>query len=165
MGSRCRLRPAPRSRITLPPRPAPSRELRGQRAPAAGQDLRAADHTPLSRRSRRFAGLRPKAVPRGPLHLVINSTGLKLCGQDEWDEEKHGRTCRSWREVHVAVNVKTNEIGACMLTGIDVEDAGQVPALLGQVDGAIAAPYRRTARTTRCTRPTQATSPIWRSTS
>jgi hypothetical protein len=50
-----------------------------------GQELRVPDHTTLSRRSRGFAGRRPKAVPHGPMHLVIDSTGLKLFGQGEWD--------------------------------------------------------------------------------
>ena len=45
----------------------------------------------MSRRSRGFAGRRPKVIPHGPLHLVIDSTGLKLFGQGEWDAEKHGR--------------------------------------------------------------------------
>src|SRR4051794_21133033 len=60
-----------------------------------GQTLRAPDHPPWGRRSRSFAGRQPKVVPHGPLHLVIDSTGLKLFGQGEWDEEKHGRARRS----------------------------------------------------------------------
>src|SRR3712207_1215345 len=60
-----------------------------------GQDLRVPDHTTLSRRGRGFAGRRPKIVPQGPMHLVIDSTGVKLFGRGEWDEERHGRTRRS----------------------------------------------------------------------
>ena len=71
-----------------------------------------------------FAGRRPQVIPHGPLHLVIDSTGLKLFGQGEWDEEKHGRVPRSWRKLHLADNA--------------ADDAGQVPALLGQIEGEIA---------------------------
>ena len=67
-----------------------------------GQELRVPDHTTLSRRSRGFAGRQPKVVPHGPMHLVIDSTGLKLFGQGEWDEEKHGRARRFWRKLHIA---------------------------------------------------------------
>ena len=67
-----------------------------------GRELRVPDHTTLSRRSRGFAGRRPKAVPHGPMHLVVDSTGLKLFGRGEWDEEKHGRARRSWRKLHTA---------------------------------------------------------------
>jgi hypothetical protein len=69
-----------------------------------GQALRVPDHTTLSRRSRSFAGRQPRMVPNGPLHLVIDSTGLKLFGQGEWDREKHGRTRRSWRKLHLALD-------------------------------------------------------------
>jgi hypothetical protein len=103
-----------------------------------GQELRVPDHTTLSRRSRGFAGRRPKVIPHGPLHLVIDSTGLKLFGQGEWDEEKHGRAPRSWRKLHLAVETDTGEIVACMLTDNAANDAGQVPALLGQIEGEIA---------------------------
>src|SRR4051812_13680086 len=41
-----------------------------------GQELRVPDHTTLSRRSRGFAGRQPKVIPRGPMHLVVDSTGL-----------------------------------------------------------------------------------------
>src|SRR3712207_4083924 len=71
-----------------------------------GQALRVPDHTTLSRRSRGFAGRRPRVVPHGPTHLVIDSTGLKLFGQGEWDEEKHGRARRSWRSLYEGFCVK-----------------------------------------------------------
>ena len=103
-----------------------------------GQELRVPDHTTLSRRSRGFAGRRPKAIPHGPMHLVIDSTGLKLFGQGEWDAEKHGRARRSWRKLHLAVDADTGEIVACVLTDNGADDAGEVPALLGQVEGEIA---------------------------
>src|ERR671933_1164228 len=103
-----------------------------------GQELCVPDHTTLSRRSRGFAGRQPKVVPNGPLHLVIDSTGLKLFGQGEWDGEKHGRTRRSWRKLHLAVDAGTGEIVACVLTDNAADDAGQVPALLEAVEGEIA---------------------------
>jgi transposase len=103
-----------------------------------GQDLRAPGHTTLSRRSRGFARRQPKVVPHGPMHLVIDSTGLKLFGQGEWDEEKHGRARRSWRKLHLAVDADTGEIVACVLTDNAADDAGQVPALLAHTEGEIA---------------------------
>ena len=92
----------------------------------------------MSRRSRGFAGRQPKVVPNGPLHLVIDSTGLKLFGQGEWDEEKHGRARRSWRKLHLAVDAGTGEIVACVPTDNAADDAGQVPALLEALEGEIA---------------------------
>ena len=103
-----------------------------------GQELRVPDHTTLSRRSRGFAGRQPKVVPNGPMHLVIDSTGLKLFGQGEWDAEKHGRARRSWRKLHLAVDAETGEIVASVLTDSSADDPGEAPALLGQVEGEIA---------------------------
>src|SRR3712207_3284266 len=91
-----------------------------------GRELRAPDHTTLRRRGRGFAGRRPGAVPHGPLQLVIDGTGLKLVGRGEWDAEKHGRTRRSWRKLHLAVDAGTGEIVACVLTDNGADDAGEV---------------------------------------
>ena len=103
-----------------------------------GQELRVPDHTTLSRRSRGFAGRRPRVAPHGPMHLVIDSTGLKLFGRGEWDEEKHGRGRRSWRKLHLAVDADTGEIVASTLADNGADDAGEVPALLEQIEGEIA---------------------------
>ena len=77
-------------------------------------------------------------MPHGPLHLLIDSTGLKLFGQGEWQDEKHGRVRRSWRKLHLAFDADTGEIAASILTDNHADDAGQVPDLLGQVEGEIA---------------------------
>ena len=103
-----------------------------------GLELSIPDHTTLSRRGRGFAGRRARVVPHGPLHLLLDSTGLKLFGQGEWQEEKHGRARRSWRKLHLAFDADTGEIVASLLTGNDVDDAGRVPDLLGQIEGEIA---------------------------
>src|SRR5918998_1188126 len=102
-----------------------------------GLDLPVPDHTTLSRRGRGFANRRPQVVPHGPLHLLLDSTGLKLFEKGEWDGEKHGRARRSWRKLHLAVDAETGEIVASVLTGKEAGDAGQVPVLLEQVQGKI----------------------------
>ena len=53
-----------------------------------GLDLCVPDHTTLSRRSGQFAGRRPNVSSHGARHLIVDSTGLKLFGQGEWNEEK-----------------------------------------------------------------------------
>ena len=57
-----------------------------------GLDLSVPDHTTLSRRGRAFAGWQPRAAQHdGAVHVVLDSTGLQVFGQGEWDAEKHGR--------------------------------------------------------------------------
>src|ERR1044071_9187513 len=46
-----------------------------------GQELRVPDHTTLSRRSRGFAGRRPKVIRHGSLHLVMARPGRQLLVQ------------------------------------------------------------------------------------
>src|ERR671910_1839132 len=103
-----------------------------------GLDLPVPDHTTLSRRGRAFANRRPQVVPHGPLHLLLDSTGLKLFEKGEWNNEKHGRARRSWRKLHLAVDADTGEIVSRVLTSKEAGDAGQVPVLLEQVEGEIA---------------------------
>jgi len=74
-----------------------------------------------------------------PLHLLVDSTGLKLCGSGEWLVEKHGtRTRRSWRKLHLGLDAETGRIVAASLTAKEVDDGAEVGALLDQVDGAVA---------------------------
>jgi len=101
-----------------------------------GLDLRIPDHSTLSRRGSEFATRRPTVVARAR-HLILDSTGLKLFGQGEWNEEKYGRHRRSWRKLHLAIDADTGEIVASALTENDADDIGAVPGLLEQVDGEI----------------------------
>lgn len=55
-------------------------------------------------------------LPDGPPHILIDSTALKGYGAGEWLKEKHGaRARRSWRKLHLAVDVDTNMIVASAL--------------------------------------------------
>jgi len=101
-------------------------------------DLCVPDHTTLSRRSGEFARRRPNVTSHGARHLIVDSTGLKLFGQGEWNEERHGRARRSWRKLHLAIDAETGEIVANVLTDNGADDVGEVPSLLEQVEGEIA---------------------------
>ena len=76
---------------------------------------------------------------REPLHLLVDSTGLKLCGAGEWLVEKHGtRKRRAWRKLHIGVDADTGEIVAATLTTKDIDDASEVGPLLEQVERPLA---------------------------
>jgi hypothetical protein len=100
-----------------------------------GLALPVPDQTPLSRRAATSDVPRPRAgISAEPVHLRVDSTGLKLCGAGEWLIEKHGtRTRRSWRKRHIGMDAATGEIVAAALTANDVDDASQTGALLDQV--------------------------------
>lgn len=70
----------------------------------------------------------------GPLHLAIDSTGLKLSGEGEWKMRQHGKGKRRvWRKLHLAVDTETGEILAHTLTGSDHHDGPELPRLLAKV--------------------------------
>ncbi len=98
-----------------------------------GLNLAVPDHSTLSRRAETLELPRPRPGS-APVHLLVDSTGLKLCGSGEWLLEKHGtRTRRSWRKLHIGVDADTGRILAATLTTSDVDDASQVGPLLDQV--------------------------------
>jgi hypothetical protein len=97
------------------------------------------DHTTLSRRGRAFAGRQPRVqAGTGPVHLVLDSTGLELFGQGEWCAAKHGRLRRRWLKLHLGVDAGTGEIATHVLTDGDADDGVQAPALLRQCEGTLA---------------------------
>ena len=55
------------------------------------------------------------------MHLLVDSTGLRLCGAGKWLLEKHGtRTRRSWRKLHIGLDAGTGRIVAASLTAKEV---------------------------------------------
>ncbi len=98
-----------------------------------GLTLRVPDHTTLSRRSATLEVPRPSRPSVGadgatePLHLLVDSTGLKLCGPGEWLVERHGtRTRWSWRKLHLDLDAETGRIVAASLTAKEVDDGAEV---------------------------------------
>jgi len=108
-------------------------------------DLPVPDHTTLSRRAATLEVPYPRSSSAvaerdaEPVHLLVDSTGLKLCGPGEWLIEKHGtKTRRSWKMLHLGVDADTGQIVAAALTGREADDGAQVGPLLDQVPGPVA---------------------------
>jgi hypothetical protein len=103
-----------------------------------GLDLAVPDHSALSRRAETLQVPRPKAGS-APVHLLVDSTGLRLCGPGEWLAEKHGtKRRRAWRVLHLATDADTGRIMASVLTDKDADDGSQVGPLLDRTDGPVA---------------------------
>jgi Transposase DDE domain len=104
-----------------------------------GLDLAVPDHSTLSRRSETLELPRPCSSSGGPIHLLVDSTGLRLCGPGEWLIEKHGtRRRRAWRKLHIGLDAETGQILASELTTSDVDDGSQVEPLLDQITDPLA---------------------------
>ena len=105
-----------------------------------GLDLNAPDHTTLSRRNRNVLVPALRRHDDGPIHLIVDLTGLKIYGAGEWCSRKHRKTHErgGWRKLHLSVD-DDGYVVAAALTQNTVDDADMLPDLLGQ----IGAPLRR----------------------
>jgi Transposase DDE domain len=104
-----------------------------------GLDLAVPDHSTLSRRAETLEVPKPCRSSRGPVPLLLDSTGLQLCGPGEWLIEKHDtKRRRSWRKLHIGIDAETGQILASELTMSDVDDGSQVDPLLDQITGPLA---------------------------
>ena len=103
-----------------------------------GLTISAPDHTTVSRRAATLPVIQAPSVPHGPLHVLIDSTGLQVYGAGQWLEAKHGgKSRRQWRKLHLAVDAGTGMIVAQTLTDQDTDDPSQVAPLLDQIDDPI----------------------------
>jgi len=97
-------------------------------------DISIPDFSSLSKRS--------VALPRHKLTqwlepgsiIIVDSTGLKIYGKDEWHQEKHDVAARrTWRKLHLTVD-ENHQVIACELTTPETGDPTAVPDLLHQID-------------------------------
>jgi transposase len=99
-----------------------------------GLDWEVPDFSTLSRRQRTLAVNIPYRGANGPLHLLIDSTGIKVEGEGEWNARKHGGPKRRvWRKIHIGIDEHTLEIRAVEITGSNTGDAPMLPHLLNQI--------------------------------
>ena len=88
----------------------------------------------LSRRQKTLKVNIPFRGAPGPLHLLIDSTGIQVEGEGDWNARKHGGSKRRvWRKIHIAIDEKTLEIWAAEFTNSDLGDAPMLPELLDKI--------------------------------
>jgi hypothetical protein len=79
------------------------------------------DYSTLCRRQH---SLNKALGKRRKIHIAIDSTGLKVYGEGEWKVRTHGVSKRrTWRKLHIGIDVNTQEIISVSLTGNDEDDA------------------------------------------
>lgn len=104
-----------------------------------GLALKTPDYTTLSKRQKKLeVPLYQQRCPGESLHLVVDSTGLKVFGEGEWKVRQHGyMKKRLWRKLHLAINSKTQMIEACELTELGVQDCEGLTPLLDAIENPI----------------------------
>ena len=100
----------------------------------AGLNWQVPHYSTLSRRQRNLTVEIPYRPRSEPLHLVIDSTGLKVLGEGEWKVRKHGADKRRvWRKVHLAVDAHSHEVRVVEMTDHRHGDSEILPDLLAQL--------------------------------
>ena len=97
-------------------------------------DLEAPDHTTISRRSQQVDVSLRFAATKGPMHLIVDSTGLSIIGEGEWAAVKHGgRGKRAWKKLYLGVD-RSGVIIAEVLTDGNADDARTALGLIDEMD-------------------------------
>jgi IS5 family transposase len=97
------------------------------------------DYSTLSRRRATLEIVLPRTRSKEALHVVVDSTGVKVFGEGEWKVRQHGYTYRrTWRKVHVGVDEASGELVAAVVTTNNYSDSQILPDLLAQVEEEIA---------------------------
>ncbi|MDV2995714.1 MAG: IS5 family transposase ISAcma6 [Chroococcidiopsis sp. SAG 2025] len=99
-----------------------------------GIDLAVPDHSTLSRRLRKLAVELPVVPKTKAVHVVVDSTGVKVYGEGEWKVRQHGVSKRrTWRKLHLGVDEATGEILAATVSSNNVADGEVLPQLLDNI--------------------------------
>jgi hypothetical protein len=100
-----------------------------------GLDLPVMTYSQLSRRCAVLEVSLPRRKKPEPLHMVVDSTGVKVFGEGEWKVRQHGYSKRrTWRKLHLGADESTGEIVAVVVTTNNLADSQVLEDLLEQVD-------------------------------
>jgi len=103
-----------------------------------GIDLPVPDHSTLSRRMGKVTVEMPVTPSEGAIHVVVDSTGVKVYGEGEWKVRMHGvDKRRTWRKLHVGVNEATGEILSAVVSTNNVSDDEVFADLLDGIEAEI----------------------------
>lgn len=100
-------------------------------------ELKTPDYTTISRRTKKLKVSRHRRANRYPVTLCVDSTGIKIYGEQEWQEEKYALKARkSWRKLHIAVD-ENGYIASSELTTHNISDCATIGTLLEEIDNPI----------------------------
>ena len=103
-------------------------------------DLVAPDYSTLSRCGKGLKIAQNRRAASKTITLIVDSTGLKVHGDNGWHEEKHGtrKARKTWRKLHIALDPDTGAVAAAELTTEHVGDETALTDLLASIDAGVA---------------------------
>ena len=103
-----------------------------------GVELDVPDHSTVSRRMGKLEIALPVVPKERAVHVVVDSTGVKVYGEGEWKTRQHGISKRrTWRKLHLGIDEATGEILAAVVTTNDVHAGEVLSDLLNLIEGEI----------------------------
>jgi hypothetical protein len=104
-----------------------------------GVALAIPDHTLMSRRAKTLRVAIPRRARTEPVHLAVDSTGLKVYGEGEWKVRQHGAgKRRTWRKVHLGVDAHVKDVLAVEVTTEQWTDGEVFAGVLEQIEDPLA---------------------------
>lgn len=89
-------------------------------------------YTQLCRRQKQLQ-IKLQHRVKGPIHVVVDATGLKIFGEGEWKVRQHGYSKhRMWRKLHVGIDVESKEFVMVELTDNHIGESKLLKLLLAQ---------------------------------
>jgi len=103
-----------------------------------GLDLPCPNYSTLSRRAKTLkVDLRVRNTGE-PIHLLVDSTGIKVAGEGEWKTRKWGAEYRrTWIKLHLGLDRNSGQIVAAVVTDAKGGDPDHFPQVLDSVQGEI----------------------------
>lgn len=103
-----------------------------------GLEIPIPDHSHMSRRAKTLEVQIPRREKTEPMHVVVDSTGLKVFGEGEWKVRQHGvGKRRTWLKVHLAVDAHEKDVVGVEVTTVEWADSEVFEDLVGQAEGTI----------------------------
>lgn len=100
----------------------------------AGLDWAVPNFSTLSRRQKDLQVRIPVQKKQSCLHLLVESTGIKMMGEGEWKVKKHSADYRRrWHKLHLGIDAQTLEIRAMEVTDNRAADATMLSELLSKI--------------------------------
>lgn len=100
-----------------------------------GVACKAPDYSTLSIRGASLPiTVRVRSPREEPLHVVIDSSGVKVYGEGEWKVRQHGWSKRrTWKKLHIGVDEQTGDILVAEATDSNIADCRMLKPLLEQL--------------------------------
>lgn len=120
----------------------PLRQTEGFLASILGKlapSLKSPDHSTLCLRAATLSvKIRIHPLSSQPLHIVVDSSGVKVYGEGEWKVRQHGWSKRRiWKKMHIGVDEGTGDILLGEVMGNDTADCAMLAPLLDQAPASV----------------------------